>query len=146
MISHTLYQTGNETLNRISLLCTIRALDISNSAFQALADNNEDNWINYEYQLANTLFNFRFILQSSTALREIALLLLQTLNVTFKYENVSLQRDNQEIEIERFKQYLRKFTFFFHMYMRKYPNELHTLSIKKTNMLAINNLFFVSGL
>ena len=146
MVSNTLYQTANDTLTRISLLCTIRALDISNSAFQIVVDNNDDNWINYEYQLMNTLFNSCLILQSSTALREIASLLLQTLNVTSKYENISTQRGNQEIEIERFKQYLRKFTFFFRNYVREYPNQLSRLSTKKINMLAINNLFFICGL
>jgi len=146
MVVNSLCQTENKTLARVSLLCTIIALDVSNSIFQTTINNNEEPIVDYEYYLTNILFNYHFNFQSGTALREIALLLVQTSNVTFKYENISMQKDSQEIEIERFKQYLRKFTFFFHKYIQYYPNELSTLSIKKTNMLAIKNLFFISGL
>ena len=100
----------------------------------------------YKYQLTDILLNSRLSLQSNTALREIALLLVQTLNVTLKRKEMSIQKCNEELEIERLKQYLRKFTFFFQASMRKYPNQFSLLSSKKTNMLAVQNLFLISGL
>ena len=146
MIRNNVYQVDNNTLTKISLLCTILALDVSNPLFQNMVNSKEGDNIMYKYQLTDILLNYHPTLQSNTALQEIALLLVQTLNVTLKHKEMSIQKCNEELEIERLKQYLRKFTFFFQAYIRKYPNQLSVLSSKKTNMLAVQNLFLISGL
>lgn len=45
------------------------------------------------------------------------------------------------------KQYLRKFKFDYQIkYAKYFPNNLHFLSTKKVNMLAIKNIFILQGL
>jgi hypothetical protein len=71
--------------------------------------------------------------------------LVETLNSISRTSN--LNQENRSVKNERLRQYLRKFSFLYrYFYLKVYPNNLSTLSIKKVNMLAIKSIFLLHGI
>jgi hypothetical protein len=69
--------------------------------------------------------------------------LIQVLNSVF----INSKVEKNCPEYKQFRQYLRKFNFFYnYYYLNKYPNKVSTLSSKKINMLAIKSLFVIHSL
>ena len=70
--------------------------------------------------------------------------LLKVLNILDVYNGVEVSYNIRNVE--RLKQYLRKFRFFYqYYYLKCYPNNLSTLSIKKINCIAIKSLFVLNS-
>ena len=68
-----------------------------------------------------------------------------SLNISIISETIKLRSTSYQNEL--LKQYLRKFRFFYlYYYLKAYPNDLSTLSIKKINMIAIQSLFFLTSI
>ena len=131
-------------LIKVSILCSALALNPWN--FVELHSKNVFNDIEtLNLKSLRLLVVYFSNLFSNLALHEVTTSLLQTYKMTFESNNSNLKDiDNRN---ERFKQYLRKFTFFFNYYYNNsYPNDLSKLSRKKINTLAVRSLFFLHSL
>lgn len=129
---------------KLSLICSILALSSWKRITQKVPRfNNELEVINY--QPLNFLDDYLSYIHSDTVVQELIIQLLQTFNRNINEKEFRLTQ--AEMENDRLKQYLRKFNFFYrYYYIKNYPNDLSTLSIKKMNMLAIKSLFFIHSL
>ena len=128
-------------LTKVSIVCSALALNPWN--FDELNSRNvfDDSEI-LQSQSISVLAHFILNMSSNIALHEVVGSLLQTYKMQLKTKNSNLT--DQDSQNERFKQYLRKFTFFFNYYYNNsYPNDLPTLSRKKVNTLAVRSLFFM---
>ena len=128
-------------LTKISIVCTALALNPWNFVELESRDvfgNSET----VKLKSIDVLVNYVSTISSNIALNELIASLLQTYKMTFERNNSNLTDRGERNE--RFKQYLRKFTFFFNYYYNKsYPNDLSKLSVKKINTLAVRSLFFI---
>ena len=129
---------------KLSLICSILALSSWKRITQKVPRFNKELEV-IKYQPLNFLDDYLSYIQSDTAVQELIIQLLKTFNRNINDKEFRLTQ--AEIENDRLKQYLRKFNFFYrYYYIKSYPNDLSTLSIKKMNMLAIKSLFFIHSL
>lgn len=80
----------------------------------------------------------------NTELQRLNFTLLKSLETTMTFDKVYLKYHTQDNK--KIRQYLRKFSFFYYSFMKRYPNDLNKLSQKKMNMIAIKTLFFINSL
>ena len=142
--------TKHQILLNISLICSIQALDTWNSVPQK-SDYlfAEDSFLQdlSSSEQTKSFVNILCNIYTYPILYDLTLQLSQSLRM--KENTYSLGPDLSEafIGTDLLKQYLRKFNFFYRYYFVKiYPNDFATLSIKKTNMMAIKSLFFIQSI
>ena len=135
-------------LNEISLICSLYAINLSNYSYQgSIKKVGDDQNLDFIFHSTNLLYCYLPLICSNNSLLIINSYILQNLNILSTFYNIKVKTKNKYSENERVKQYLRKFAYFYQYYYQKYyPNDLSTLSIKKVNMLAIRNLFFIHSL
>ena len=133
-----------DELFKVSLVCSVLALGSWNIISQTPAKVTIT-LRTIKLQPLHSLFFSIANIESNLPLQELVMDLLQTLNTTFDLTDVKLMTIG--ITNKRLKQYLRKFNFFYsYYYLSVYPNDISTLSRKKTNTLAIKNLFFLHNI
>ena len=138
----------NPTLIKISLTCSSLALDACHHEMQ---DNSKGYFKEGSFrdkdglQPANFLLDYLLTSYLTGPTFELRSQLVETLNSISRTSN--LNQENRSVKNERLRQYLRKFSFLYrYFYLKVYPNNLSTLSIKKVNMLAIKSIFLLHGI
>jgi hypothetical protein len=136
----------DNSIIKTSLLCCIFSLTSWNSTALTRNKNNlPDQFLAGEITLQSTnfLLNQTFNLYSKKEVQDLVLQLIKVPTSVF----ISSKMEKNCIEYKQFRQYLRKFNFFYRSYyLNKYPNKVSTLSSKQINMLAIRSLFVIHGL
>ena len=129
---------------KVSLICSALTLHTWNPISGTNIGDIRRTWVAVEeYKLNYFLLNYVSIVYKNKMLQEIIWKLLQIL---FKI-NRGMDGIMKEQDVELFRQYLRKFAFFYrYYYLNNYPNDFSELSAKKINVLAVKSLFLIYGL
>ena len=138
----------NNSLYSISLICSILALSPWSLSEQIFFLWVEEKFSDSNYSISssinNTLKYYLINYWERESLPELSYQLLQTLNTLTSINNK--QNLDNIYNFDCFKQYLRKFRFFYqYYYLKVYPNDLSTLSFKKVNKLAITSIFILNN-
>jgi hypothetical protein len=144
MINHLKISSENSSLLRMVLICSIQSLSPWNSLPVSDPDIIQTRYscLNNTSSSTNILLKYLSNHESMISSRELAFQLLQLLNI--RVVNDAPKPSYACYEQEHLRQYLRKFRFFYlYYYLKVYPNDLSTLSIKKINKLAIRSLFLL---
>ena len=126
------------------LICSLLALGYSNFLFQSNELVVKKDNLTLEFNSPKFLLSY---LSNRKQQGFINYLRKQLIKLVFVIDQPAQKLGVTDFDSNMVRQYLRKFSFFYsYYYLKKYPNDLSLLSIKKINMLAIRSLFILYNL